>query len=68
MLISSLLGVQGPLVMVQVKVFIPIDNPVTPLVGLDGVVTIPLPAVTVHVPVPSVGEFAAKFAVFAQID
>ena len=49
------------------KVFTPVVIPVTPLVGLDGVVTVPVPAVTVHSPVPTVGVFAAKVAVAAQM-
>ena len=53
--------------MVQVKVLTPVVNPLTPLVGLEGVVTVPVPAVTVHNPVPTVGVFAAKVAVAAQI-
>ena len=65
--IASALGVQVPLVIVQVKVFTPVVNPVTPLVGLEGVVTVAVPAVTVHNPVPTVGVFAAKVAVAAQM-
>ena len=53
--------------MVQVKVFTPVVNPLTPLVGLEGVVTVPVPAVTVQSPVPTVGVFAAKVAVAAQM-
>ena len=47
--------------------FTPAVNPVTPLVGLVGVVTAPVPAVTVQSPVPTVGVFAAKVAVGEQI-
>ena len=65
--ISSALGVQVPFVIVQVKVFTPVDMPVTPLVGLAGVVTTPVPAVTVHAPVPTSGVFAASVAVGLQI-
>ena len=56
-----------PLLMVQVKVFTPVVIPVTPLVGLDGVVTVAVPAVTVHNPVPTVGVFAAKVDVGLQM-
>ena len=66
-MISSVLGVHVPLVMVQVKVFTPVVKPVTPLVGLVGVVTTPVPAVTVHKPVPTAGVFAAKVAVGLQM-
>ena len=67
MVIASALGVQVPLVIVQVKVFTPVVMPVTPLVGLAGVVTTPVPAVTVQAPVPTVGALAAKVAVGLQI-
>ena len=65
--IASVLGVHVPLVMVQTKVFTPVLKPVTPLVGELGVVTTPVPAVTVHAPIPTVGVFAAKVAVGLQI-
>ena len=65
--IASALGVQVPLLIVQVKVLIPEVIPVTPLVGDVGVVTDPLPAVTVHNPVPTVGVFAASVAVAEQM-
>ena len=65
--IASTLGVQVPLLIVQVKVFTPVVNPLTPLVGLAGLVTVAVPAVTVHNPVPTVGVFAAKVDVGLQI-
>ena len=65
--IASTLGVQVPLLIVQVKVLIPEVIPVTPLVGDVGVVTDPVPAVTVHNPVPTVGVFAASVAVAEQM-
>ena len=64
---SSALGVHVPLVMVQVNVLTPAVNPVTPLVGLLGVVTTAVPAVTVQTPVPTAGVFAAKVAAGLQI-
>ena len=67
MVIASVLGVHVPLLMVQVNVFTPVVKPVTPEVGLVGVVTVAVPAVTVHNPVPTVGVFAAKVAVGLQI-
>ena len=60
---ASALGVHVPLVIVQVKVFTPVLMPVTPLVGELGVVTVAVPAVTVHAPVPIAGVFAANVAV-----
>ena len=67
MVIASILGGQVPFVIVHTKVFTPVVNPVTPEVGLVGVVTAPVPAVTVHNPVPTVGVFAAKVAFGEQI-
>ena len=67
MVIASVLGGQVPFVIVHTKVFTPVVKPVTPELGLVGVVTTPVPAVTVHAPVPTVGAFAAKVAVAEQI-
>ena len=67
MVILSELGVQVPFVMVQVKVFTPVVNPVTPELGSVGLVTVAVPAVTVHAPLPTTGVFAAKVAVGAQM-
>ena len=65
--IASVLGVQVPLLIVQVKVFTPVVKPVTPLVGLVGVVTVAVPDVTVQSPVPVVGVLPASVAVAAHI-
>ena len=62
----SLDGGQEALVIVHTKVFAPVDNPVTPEVGLPGVVTDALPAMTVHAPVPVVGVLPASVAVAAH--
>ncbi len=67
MVISSVLGVQVPLVMVHLKVLIPVVNPVTPELGSFTLVTLAVPAMTVHVPVPISGVLADKVAVGEQI-
>ena len=67
MVTASLLGVQVPLLIVQIKVFTPVVNPVTPDVGEPGVVTVAVPAVTVQTPVPITGVLAAKVDVAIQI-
>ena len=67
MVIASVLGVQVPLLIVQTNVFTPVVKPVTPDVGEVGVVTTPVPAVTVHAPVPIAGVLAASVAVAEQI-
>ena len=46
--------------MVHWKVFVPTLNPVTVDVADVGVVIVPLPAMSVHIPVPVVGVFPAK--------
>ena len=66
-MIASELGGQVPLPIVHTKVFTPVVKPVTPDVGDVGVVTVAVPAVTVHAPVPTVGTFAASIAVAEHI-
>ena len=66
--ISSVDGVHTPLEIVQRKVFTPKLKPVTPDVGDVGVVTTPVPAITVHAPVPTVGVFPASVAIVVQSD
>ena len=67
MVIASVLGVQVPFVIVHTNVFTPVVKPVTPDVGELGVVTVAVPAVTVHAPVPVVGAFAASVAIAEQM-
>ena len=67
MLMVSVLAAQVPFVIVHTNVFTPVVKPVTPLFGSLAVVTTPVPAITVQAPVPTVGVFAAKVAVGAQI-
>lgn len=57
---------QVPLLIDQTNVFAPTLSPVTPDVGLAGVVTTAVPAITLHVPVPTVGVFPARVAVVAH--
>ena len=59
-------GAQVALLIVQTNVFAPTDNPVTPDAGSPGVVTVALPAMTVHAPVPTDGALPAKVAVVEQ--
>ena len=66
-MIASVLGGQVPFVIVHTKVFTPVVKPVTPLIGEAGIVTTPVPTVTVHAPVPVAGVLAASVAVSAQI-
>jgi hypothetical protein len=63
MIMSSKLGVQVPLLIVQRKTLVPISSPVTVEEGLEGSVTVPVPLILVQVPVPIEGAFAASSAV-----
>ena len=57
---------QVPLLIDQTNVFAPTLSPVTPDVGLAGVVTTAVPEITLHVPVPTVGVFPPRVAVVAH--
>lgn len=54
------------LLMVQTKVFTPTITPVTVEAGFDGEVTVAVPAITVHVPVPTAGVLPASVATESQ--
>src|SRR5438132_5823468 len=53
-------------VIVQTNVLAPTDRPVTPEVGKPGVVTLAVPAITVHPPVPELGELPASVKIVPQ--
>jgi hypothetical protein len=60
---SSVLGVQGLLLIVQRKVTLPAaTKPVTPLEADVGAVIVAVPLTTLHKPVPVTGTFPAKVA------
>ena len=58
---------QVPLEMVQIKVLVPMERPVTADVGWVGEVGVPVPFSRVQVPVPIVGGVAAKVLVVEQM-
>ncbi len=63
MVTSSKEGVQEPLEIVHLNVFVPTVKPVTPELNKVGEVTVAPPAITVQAPVPTNGLFPAKVAV-----
>ena len=64
MMISSVLAVHAPLLIVHLKVAaLPMDKPVTPDVASVLVVTVAVPLITVHAPVPVVGALPLNVAV-----
>ena len=62
----SLAEGQLKLLIVQTNVLPPTERPVTPDAGSPGVVTLALPAITVHAPVPTLGVLAANVAEVEQ--
>ena len=59
-------GGHVPLDMVHWNKLTPNDKPVTPELAEDAVVTVPVPEITVQLPVPTIGTFPFKLAVDAQ--
>jgi hypothetical protein len=66
MLTVSFVVAQTPLLIIHSNEFDPMLNPVTPDAGLPGAVTVALPAMTVHVPLPTVGVLPARVVVVEQ--
>ena len=66
MITSSVEAGHAPLVIVHLNVLAPTPSAVNPDVGEEGVVIVPAPAISVHVPVPTAGAFPAKVAVVAH--
>ena len=64
---SSVDIAQTPFVMVHLNVFAPTPKPVSPDVGVDGVVIVPVPVIKVHAPVPINGVFPARDVLSRQI-
>jgi hypothetical protein len=67
MITSSNEGGHEPLEIVQRKTFAPVPSPIIFVVGKDGAVIVPLPEISVHVPVPIDGLFPAIVVVEAQM-
>jgi hypothetical protein len=59
-IISSTDGAHAPFAIFHRNVFAPGLNPVTSEVGEEGVITVAVPVITVHVPVPVTGVFPAR--------
>jgi hypothetical protein len=57
-------AVQGELEIVHTRIFDPADKPVTDDVGLEALANVAEPLLTVQLPVPDVGAFAASVAEF----
>jgi hypothetical protein len=61
---SSNDGVHPPLLIVHLSTFAPVPSPVTAEVGLDGVVIVAVPLITLHAPVPIVAVLPANVVLF----
>ena len=68
MITSSKEAVQGALEIVQRNVFAPTPSDVIVLVGLEDVVIVPAPLMSVQTPVPVVAVFPASVADVPQTD
>ena len=60
MVSSSKESAQGRFEIVQRRMFAPTDNPVTVVAGLFTLAKVPVPAITLQVPVPTEGALAYK--------
>lgn len=61
-------GGQTPLEMVHIKIFVPVAIEVTDVFANVGVVIVPLPKITVQLPVPIAGTLPESVAELAQTD
>ena len=68
MITSSKEAVHGALEMVHLKVFAPTPSEVIVLVGLEDVVIVPAPLMSVQTPVPVIAVFPASVALVPQTD
>jgi hypothetical protein len=66
MITSSDDGAHVPFEMVHRNIFTPTDKPAIPEFGEEGVVIVPVPAISVHMPVPTIAGFPASVAVSAH--
>jgi hypothetical protein len=60
-------GWQTPLLTVQTNLFVPNDKLVTPEFGCEELLIVPPPAITLQLPFPTAGLFAASVYTEAQI-
>jgi hypothetical protein len=58
---------QLPLLMVHTKIFWPVPNPFTEVVGEFALVKVPVPETSVHIPLPVAGTFAERLIGFTQV-
>ena len=67
MLTSSNEGVQTPFEIVHLKVLVPVDNPDTEVFARFAFANVPVPEMTVHTPLPTVGALPLSVVTVAQM-